>query len=63
MDMEEIRSKMFNTDFEEKINELLTNFVIEFIKDDDEERIDTLHNETMYNITELVAETYVKLAT
>ena len=63
MDIEEIRSKMLNTDFEKKINEILTNFVIEFIKDDNEERIDALHNETIYNITELVTETYTKLDT
>jgi len=63
MDIEEVRGKIINTDFQEKISELLTNFVIEFIKDDNEERIDALHNETIYNVTELVTETYTKLST
>jgi len=60
-DIEEVRGKIINTDFQEKISELLTNFVIEFVKDENEERIDALHNETIYNVTELVTETYTKL--
>ena len=34
-------------DIQSKINKILTDFVIEYRKDDNEERIDSLHNQTV----------------
>lgn len=54
-------SQILNTKFQVKMNKILTDFVIDFVKDDNEERLDVLHNQTIEEILYLFEEILVEI--